>query len=83
MISVRMMKISAMMKEAMGTSAEHVYGASAVHTDKLSLMRLRNSANQVSDNIAKTGKALKEKSNLADDTFVSAEKALHDGKKVE
>lgn len=83
MISVRMMKISARMKEAMGTSAEHVYGGAMGMPQKSSLMRLRNSVKSVSDEISKAGKALKEKTNLADDTFVSAEKVLHDGNKVE
>lgn len=80
MISAKMMKISAMMSEALGTSTEHVYGASTIQTDRLSIMRLRNSAKPVLDNIEKAEKALKEKTNLSNDTFMKVEKGLPQGK---
>lgn len=80
MISAKMMKISAMMSEALGTSTEHVYGASAIHTDRLSIKRLCNSAKQALDNIEKAEKALKEKTNLSNDTFMKVEKGLPQGK---
>lgn len=81
MISARMMKISARMSEAIGTSTEHVFGA--IHTDRLNLAGLRNSTRQVSDNIREAGKALSEKTNITNDTFIKVEKVLPKGKEVE